>query len=887
MENFLKQFPAIIKEAAQSILGIFSLIILVLSVICLLFFHDSSEATRIGIFILIFIGFGLFGFALYLKWEPGTSPIQLTQNQGSIEKIEPQLQGKHDKPLRDSEIEETTETAFNSAQTYFEWLISNYGYMDAEKLHGKGKVIPLSLPDIFIPLYAYDPDKKLEKERSPEERQKPVNIEGLIAKNDYLLIEGQAGSGKTTLLKHLTYCLANPDREDLRIDGLDDSLPVLILFKDLEDLFEDPEIGRKKDLVAEDILTWYFHNRMGNALTLKTVNTFLSAKKTVFLLDGLDETLPEHRDAVVNAFDNLRIKYKGNKVVFSGRPHGLEGTVVNKFGSMHTKILSLNMEQVEQFIHKWFSYLYPGSAGIGGKNAEAMIGEIKDHPAIKQLIDNPLMLTAICILYHDGKELPGQRAELYKKFIDNLLYRRFNDPEIVHDFLKTLAFKMHQEGVRAVDRAFAIGVMKDVYKTKAEETEKEHKIRLENSFDDIEPKCGLLKLEGGQYTFWHLTFQEFLTARHIVDNSRDYGEAIAEYWGDDWYKEVIELYIGYLSIENKKWANGIVEDIINSGDNSPFKRWLLAAGSLIDIHKDRRDSGMLDKTRERMLGIIDSHAEPKILVQAGETLGWLGDTRNLKEFIAVEGGMYALENIGNVEIKPFEIGKYPVANTWFEEFIKAGGYENKNCWGEQGLKWLESEQVEQPRFWNDRKWKCPNSPVVGVSWYESYAFTRWLTITLNDGYNYRLLTEKEWQAAAAGKDGRQYPWGNEWDKNRCNNEELKIEKTSPVGIFKQGDTPEGISDLSGNVWEWTSSDYHSRGELEDFAFDKEMQESWDKGNIEIYFKALDEKERQLPVLRGGSWLYLSDYCRCAHRFRFYPYYRFDLVGFRCARTVTL
>ena len=71
-----------------------------------------------------------------------------------------------------------------------------------------------------------------------------------------------------------------------------------------------------------------------------------------------------------------------------------------------------------------------------------MIGEIKAHPTIEKLIDNPLMLTAVCILYHDEKELPGQRAELYKKFIDNMLYRRFDEPERVHQFLKHLAFEI-------------------------------------------------------------------------------------------------------------------------------------------------------------------------------------------------------------------------------------------------------------------------------------------------------------------------------------------------------------------------------------------------------------------------------------------------------------
>lgn len=510
-----------------------------------------------------------------------------------------------------------------------------------------------------------------------------------------------------------------------------------------------------------------------------------------------------------------------------------------------------------------------------------MIGEIKEHTAIEKLIDNPLMLTAICILYHDGKELPAQRAELYKKFIDNLLYRRFPDPEKIHDFLKTLAFEMQKENLKGVDKVFAVDLLKSCFVKKAEEDEKSYKNRMEKLFDEIEPKCGLLRYENGQYISWHLTFQEFLTANYIVDNNTDYGAAINEYWDMERYKEVIELYIGYLSMENKKWANKVVKDVIETSDKSHLKKWMLASKSMIDIHKDRREEDVLIRIRNRMLEIIDDKEEPKTLVEAGEILGWLRDPRDLKEFIPVKGGEYKLQD-GIVKIKSFEIARYPVTNNWFEEFIKSDGYKNKDYWTDEGKKWLDYTKSEQPRLWDDRKWKCPNSPVVGISWYEAYAFTKWLTLEKNDGYKYRLLNENEWEATAAGHKGRQYPWGNKWDKNRCNNDETKLNKTSPVGIFLKGNTPEGISDLSGNAWEWTSSGYHSKKLLKDFMFDVELMELWDK-DFSTYLSKLDEKDRKLPVLRGGSWNVSSNDCRCAFRYRLFPMYRFIIIGFRCAR----
>ncbi|MCP4369370.1 MAG: formylglycine-generating enzyme family protein [Deltaproteobacteria bacterium] len=157
----------------------------------------------------------------------------------------------------------------------------------------------------------------------------------------------------------------------------------------------------------------------------------------------------------------------------------------------------------------------------------------------------------------------------------------------------------------------------------------------------------------------------------------------------------------------------------------------------------------------------------------------------------------------------------------------------------------------------------------------------------NKGYKYRLLEEDEWEAAAAGIEGRKYPWGNEWDKNRCNNGEIELNKTSPVGVFKDGNTPDGISDMGGNVWEWTTSDYNSKKSLYDFTFDEDMQKLLDELKTDEYLSKYDEKEREFSVLRGGSWYDSSVKCRCAYRFRYVPDIGDYNIGFRCARTLTL
>ena len=769
-------------------------------------------------------------------------------------------------------------------ETYSEWINTNCTYMDVAHLQVDGKPIRVELPEIFIPLYAYEPDKKYGDKHLQVEKQTPPDVEELIGKYESLLIEGDAGSGKTTILKHLAYCLVKGNCQYIYISKLVGCLPVLIFLKDLKNFF-DVNAGMKKEFVTVEAILSHYFKTIENVLDFETIKGFCRAKKAVFLLDGLDEMVPEYRTIVINAFGNFQNKYKGNKIVFSGRPHGLVGPAIDKFGKNHVTILPLTMEQVESYVKKWFQYIYSESSSMGSKTAEDMISEIREHSAIESLIENPLMLTATCILYHGGKELPGQRAELYKKFVNNLLHRRFDEFQKIHDFLSNLAHDMHETGVRGVDRVFAVERLKGSYKQRDKETETEYRKRIENLFEEIEPKCGLLKYESGQYNFQHLTFQEFLTAVYIIDNHTDYGKAIETYWDNERYKEVIELYVGYLSIENKLWANTIVQGVLNKEDTGAFSRWRLAARAILDMQEDRREIDVVDLAINRLQTVIKSDIEPKELADAGETLGRLGDPRDLEQFVSIKGGVYDLES-GRVSIEPFEMAKYPVVNQWFGKFIKSGGYKKPEYWSREGKKWLDYTGSEHPRFWRERRWNCPNAPVVCVCWYEADAFARWLSITRNDGYIYALPDKNQWEAAAAGFEKRKYPWGSDWDYKKCNALESKIAKTSSVGIFAHGDTPEEISDLAGNVWEWARTDYHSNRQLTDFRFEEDIHKLlYDDKNLDQLLVQLKDKDQQFPALRGGSWVDGRGGARCAYRSGFVPVGRNGSnVGFRCART---
>ncbi len=225
--------------------------------------------------------------------------------------------------------------------------------------------------------------------------------------------------------------------------------------------------------------------------------------------------------------------------------------------------------------------------------------------------------------------------------------------------------------------------------------------------------------------------------------------------------------------------------------------------------------------------------------------------------------------------KGYSIAKYPITNRQYGRFVAAGGYDQRQWWTDAGweakqqglvLDWGTGQGVAtdnpwtQPRFWDDSQWNGTEHPVVGVSWYEALAFCLWLSDVT--GEKIMLPTEEQWQYAAQGDDGRKYPWGDEWDCSRCNNsvKPCQSEGTTPVRQYEgKGDSPFGVVDMSGNVWEWCLTDY-------------------DNGSNDMTSSASSR------VVKGGGWFHFTAADpRCNFRYYDAPYGNYNFRGFRIAR----
>ena len=220
------------------------------------------------------------------------------------------------------------------------------------------------------------------------------------------------------------------------------------------------------------------------------------------------------------------------------------------------------------------------------------------------------------------------------------------------------------------------------------------------------------------------------------------------------------------------------------------------------------------------------------------------------DWVEIPGGEYIYQEGISRSLPTFFMARYPVTNVQYQTFIDAGGYGDERWW--QGI---EHPQPEASR------WPQPKRPCTSVNWYEAVAFSRWLSEQL--GYEVRLPTEEEWERAARGRDGRAYPWGENYETGDANINETwdspggcKLEQTTAVGAYPQGASSEGVLDLAGNVCEWCLNK-HDHPEQVDA-----------------------DTSGDARVLRGGSWYGDPDAVRSAERNWNDPGERVDNVGFR-------
>jgi formylglycine-generating enzyme required for sulfatase activity len=507
-------------------------------------------------------------------------------------------------------------------------------------------------------------------------------------------------------------------------------------------------------------------------------------------------------------------------------------------------------------------------------------------PPLLALGRNPYMLFMMVQVYLAGDGiLAGNRGQLFADFASILTERErrrvapslWPGDTVLRQALVALAFAMQNAGERgtAVDPDWA---------------------KQQMAVDGHDPawllhlarRASLLDLEGSKVRFVHQLVQEYFAAVALGERLAA-GEDLRGYWPNGWvdptgWEETVILLAGILPD-----MTSLVNQLLVANPS-------LAARCIAESGGERPAEATVQGVQQRLVELM---TDPRVAVPernaAGVAVNHVGDPRRgvglrtdglpdiewvfvpardprsgRKEFIYGERGEQRTE-------ADFWIARYPITYRQIQPFLDApDGFRNARWW--DGLAASQEHRSAPGEQW----FKHWNHPRENVSWYDVMAFCRWLTEKAKEHtdllpadsdrgreWKITLPTEWQWEKAARGHDGRQYPWGDEYEEGWANINETGrffggrvdshyLQKTSAVGMYPQGVSPYGVADLSGNVWEWCLNEYDNpeRLQLEG--------DAW-------------------RVLRGGSWRFGPGDAAAPFRDRGNPDGRYDFYGFRvCA-----
>ena len=605
----------------------------------------------------------------------------------------------------------------------------------------------------------------------------------------------------------------------------------------------------------------------------------------LILLDGLDEVSAanQHRTHLlqaIQAFVAALPEY--TRFIVTARPYAYTDPQWRLADFTAFFLTPFDKDQRRRFIEGWYD---AGRMHFGLREADLkqqipdLLDRVENQRHLRELGERPLLLTLISTLHASGGRLPEDRVQLYADSVELLLYRWRRevfrgsdgqplrlDERKLRKCLQKLAYCAHKAQQQQADSKDTADISRE---------------QLLQAFDPMLEKLGredllgflqqhtgiLIAREQNHFAFPHRSFQEYLAMGWLTEQNDDL--LSPEVCEDPlWWREVFLLAV-VAQRQNPRFAVSYVRDLLEQGktcaDEIRYPLAVLSGLALTEL--DRKGSDELMYTVQQGLVTLIEDAEALNVnerAEAGRVLGRIGDPRpgigvtanglpDIEWLLIPEGEVRLKDNAGPFPVKAFYLARYPVTNAQFQSFLDdPKGYGNPQWWAKLDV---EAGEPAMPG------WQEANHPRETVSWFEAMAFCAWLSDRL--GHEVTLPTEEQWQkAACSGQTEYDFPWGRNYEIGYANIDETwrdagphKIGRTTAVGSYPQGNSLQGVSDLSGNVWEWCLNTYENPDETQSSgAFRR--------------------------VVRGGSWILNRDSARVSSRRYDSPDDRYDHLGFR-------
>lgn len=816
-------------------------------------------------------------------------------------------------------------------QKYLAHLRSRYQYLDFRGM-GQASQQPIQLPldALFVPL-----NGRITRTLPSDSSQPPPSqpLLTLLQKNDGLILLGGPGSGKTTWLKYLAHQLASGHGPQL---GLGNRLPLVLSLSAYATALESG------DLPLSQFLADFYHLLGFDEPLDGLFQTALADGSALLLLDGLDEiTNPAQRHLVSSRLLDLFTiqRQNGNKFVITSRAATYQATPMLADGLLECSVVPLDRRQIEQFVRQWTAVLtQQNNEELAITQQNRLLSLLAQNRAVQELAAIPLLCTILLLLQRQGTILPQKRVALYDVYLHTLLHhwqtaRSLNrpldspfTPEQLLQLLAPLALWMHQTSPQrslvptGALRRQLIGLL-------AAQNDPAPEANAAALLQALQTVTGLLIAPTpDSLGFLHLTFQEYAAALALANlaEAADVAPLLAAIQArltDTGWHEVILLTLGILAQVQFRpdVANQIVAQLLAGASPAEAGETVLLLGETAVLLQTELATELQTEIPHALVHTATSIAVPASQrVQAGQLLGQLGDPRpgvlalGEMPFCYVPGGSFWLGRTDeaaqyNGLPDPYWISQFPVTQAQFAEFVSAGGYGMAELWPEAAAvnRWRPGEvQDWAQRGWRSgpfeygRPFNLPNHPVVGITWFEALAFTRWLSHQwpaaglLPDGWQVQLPSEVAWEKAARGggqipqrpivlpvaqamanplpnvpltenpAPQRPYPAQTSLTPQTANVNETAVATSSAVGCFPQP-SPVGCQEMCGNVWEWTGSRFRP--------YPYDPADGREAPDVKLY---------EEMVLRGGAYWSDTQAANATFRARRSPNDQNSSYGFR-------